>query len=117
MFGSRVEFAVYQVPTKIQRECPVQKAIAVLSLPGAKLRDGGVRTPAFVVLGNGRAAIIEVDGPHHYGRTCKGDDAARDRHWARCGVPTIRITSEHADDPGSLKALIQEDLRRQLWRS
>lgn len=72
--------------------------------------------PNFVVLGNGRA-IIEVDGPHHYGRTRQADDAARDRHWARCGVPAIRITSEHADDPGSLKALFQEDLRRQLWRS
>ena len=89
----------------------------MLPLPGAKLRDTGVRTPDFVVIGNGRAAIIEVDGPHHYGRTRKADDAARDRHWRRCGVPTIRITSEHADDPRSLKALLQEDLRRELWRS
>jgi hypothetical protein len=117
VFGSRAEHAVYQVLTEIQRECPVQKAIAVLPLPGAKLRDTGVRYPDFVVLGNGRAAVIEVDGPHHYGRTRKADDAARDRHWGRCGVPTIRITSEHADDPGSLKAILQEDLRRQLWRS
>jgi hypothetical protein len=31
------------------------------------------------------------------------------------GVATIRLTSEHADDPGSLKALLQEDLRRELW--
>ena len=116
VFGSRAELAVYQVLTEIQRECSVQKAIAVLPLPGTKLRDAGVRTPDFVVLGNGRAAIIEVDGPHHYGRTRKADDAARDRHWERCGVPTIRITSEHADDPGSLKALLQEDLRRELWR-
>lgn len=94
-----------------------QKAIAVLPLPGAKLRDGGVRTPDFVVLGNGRAAIIEVDGPRHYGRTRQADDVARDRHWERCGVATIRITSEYADDPRSLKALLQEDLRRELWRS
>jgi len=116
VFGSRAELAVYQVLAEIQRECSVQKAIAVLPLPGAKLRDAGVRTPDFVILGNGRAAIIEVDGSHHYGRTRKADDAARDRHWGRCGVPSIRITSEHANDPGSLKALLQEDLRRELWR-
>lgn len=116
VFSSRAELAVYQILMEIQRECPVQKGIAVLPLPGAKLRDTGVRYPDFVVVGNGRAAIIEVDGPHHYGRTRKADDAARDRHWGRCGVPTIRITSEHADDPGSLKAILQEDLRRELWR-
>src|SRR5215472_180977 len=110
VFGSRAEFAVYHVLAEIQQECSVQKAIAVLPLPGAKLRDSGVRAPDFVVIGNGRAVVIEVDGPHHYGRTRKADDAARDRHWGRCGVPSIRITSEHADDPGSLKALLQEDL-------
>jgi hypothetical protein len=27
-------------------------------------------------------------------RTRKADDTARDRYWERCGVPTIRITSE-----------------------
>jgi very-short-patch-repair endonuclease len=76
-----------------------------------------VRTPDFVVIGNGRAAVIKVDGPHHYGRTRKADDVSRDRYWGRCGVPTIRIASEHAADPGSLKALLQEDLRRELWRA
>jgi AbiJ N-terminal domain 3 len=117
VFGSRAELAVYHVLAEIQRECSVQKAIALLPLPGAKLRDSGVRSPDFVVIGNGRAAVIEVDGPHHYGRTRKADDATRDRHWGRCGVSTIRITSEQTDDPGSLKALLQEDLRRELWRS
>jgi hypothetical protein len=116
VFGSRAELAVYQVLTEIQRKCSVQKAIAVLPLPGAKMRDTGVRTPDFVVIGNGRAAIVEVDGPHHSGRTRKAHDSDRDRHWGRCGVPTIRIASEHADDPRSLKALLQEDLGRALWR-
>jgi hypothetical protein len=116
VFGSRAELAVYNVLAEIQRECSVQKAIAVLPLPGAKLRDSGVRAPDFVVIGNGRAVVIEVDGPHHYGRTRKADDATRDRHWRRCGVSTIRITSEHTNDPGSLKALLEEEFRRELWR-
>jgi len=117
VFGSRAELAVYHVLAEIQRECSVQKAIAVLPLPSAKLRDSGVRAPDFVVIGNGRAVVIEVDGPHHYSRTRKADDATRDRHWQRCGVSTVRITSEHTDDPGSLKALLQEDFRRELWRA
>ena len=115
MFASRAELAVYRILKDLQRECPVQTTIAVLPLPGAKLRDAGVRTPDFVVIGNGRAVVIEVDGPHHFGSTRKADDHTRDRHWDRCGVPTIRIASEHADDPESLRELLREDLRRRLW--
>ena len=89
----------------------------MLPLPGAKLRDTAVRTPDLVVIGNGRAAIIEVDGPRHYARTRKADDQDRDRHWDRCGVHTIRIPSERASDPASLRVLLREDLRRRLWPS
>jgi very-short-patch-repair endonuclease len=93
----------------------VRNTNVVLPLPGARLRDAGVRTPDFVVIGNGRAVIIEVDGPHHFGATRRADDHTRDRHWDRCGVRTVRIPSEHADDPASLKDLLREDLRRRLW--
>jgi hypothetical protein len=115
MFASRAELALYRILKDLQRESPVQNTIAVLPLPGARLRDTGVRTPDFVVIGNGRAVVIEVDGPHHFGATRKADDHTRDRHWDRCGVPTIRIPSEHADDPASLKNLLREDLKRRLW--
>jgi hypothetical protein len=110
VFGSRAELAVYQVLVEIQREFPLKDAIAVLPLPGAKLRDAGVRTPDFVVVGNGRAAIIEVDGHHHDGATRKADDADRDLHWRRCGVDTVRIASDHT----TLKARLEEELRRNL---
>jgi hypothetical protein len=115
VFGSQAELAVYRVLVDLQRESQHQNTFAVLPLPGAKLRDAGVRTPDFVVVGNGRAAIIEVDGPHHYARIRKADDHDRDRHWDRCGVHTIRIASEHASDPASLKDLLREDFRRRLW--
>ncbi len=115
MFASRAELALYRILKDLQRESPVQNTIAVLPLPGARLRDAGVRTPDFVVIGNGRAVVVEVDGPHHFGATRKADDHTRDRHWDRCGVRTIRIPSEHADDPASLKDLLREDLRRRLW--
>lgn len=117
IFASRAELAVYRVLKDIQRACPVQNTIAVLPLPGAKLRDAGVRTPDFVVIGHGRAVIIEVDGPHHFGKTRKADDQTRDRHWDRCGIHTIRIPSEHTEDPASLRELLQEYIRRRLWTS
>jgi hypothetical protein len=66
VLDSRAEVAVYQLLAEIRGECPVQKAIAVLPLPGAKLRDADVRTPDLIVLGNCRAMIIEVDGSHPY---------------------------------------------------
>jgi hypothetical protein len=113
-FGSQAELAVYNILIELQRDFPVRNAFAVLPLPGARLRDTAVRTPDFVVIGNGRAAVIEVDGPHHFGRNRRADDADRDLHWRRCGVATIRIASEHASDPRGLKARLEEELKRDL---
>lgn len=114
-FTSRAEVVVYELLVDIQRKCPPEKALAILPLPGAKLRDAGVRSPDFVVIGNGRALVIEVDGPHHYGATRKADDADRDRHWDRCGVRTIRIGTHHVEHPEALHKLLQEELRRWLF--
>jgi hypothetical protein len=113
-FSSQAELAVYDILVELQREFPVRNAFAVLPLPGTKLRDTTVRAPDFVVIGNGRAAVIEVDGPHHSGRNRRADDADRDLHWRRCGVATIRIASEHTNHPASLKARIEEELKRDL---
>ncbi len=113
-FGSQAELAVYNILVELQRDFPIRNAFAVLPLPGARLRDAAVRTPDFVVIGNGRAAVIEVDGPHHSGRNRRADDSDRDLHWRRCGVATIRIASEHASDPRGLKARLEEELKRDL---
>lgn len=106
VFASRAEIAVYEVLTKLQREHLPQDAFAILPSPSAKMRDAGARTPDFVV--------IEVDGPHHYGRTRKADDEDRDRHWSRCGISTIRVAHHHAEDRTALKARRREDLNRTL---
>jgi hypothetical protein len=116
-FGSQAELAVYNVLMELQRDFPIRNAFAVLPLPAARLRDTGVRTPDFVVMGNGRAVVIEVDGPYHSSRNRRADDADRDLHWRRCGVVTIRIASEHASDPRGLKARLEEELKRDLRTS
>lgn len=115
VFASRAELVVYEVLCELQRARPATDTIAILPLAAAKLRDAGVRSPDFTVLGNGRAVVIEVDGPHHYGRTRKADDEDRDRHWVRCGIQTIRIAHEHTTDPTSLKDRLREDLSRLLY--
>jgi hypothetical protein len=56
-FGSQAEVVVYELLVELQRACSRHRAIAVMPLPAAKLRDAGVRTPDFVVLGNGRAVV------------------------------------------------------------
>jgi hypothetical protein len=82
-----------------------------------RVSAAGVRTPDVVVLGNGRAVVIEVGGVHNYRATRKADDADRDRHWTPCEVPTVRIGAHHADEPEALRELLAEELRRLLWRS
>lgn len=115
VFASRAELVVYEALCELQRARPATDTIAILPLAAAKLRDAGVRSPDFTVLGNGRAVVIEVDGPHHYGRTRKADDEDRDRHWVRCGIQTIRIAHEHTSDPTSLKDRLREDPSRLLY--
>jgi AbiJ N-terminal domain 3 len=114
VFASRAELAVYQVLKELQRERPVQHTIAIAPLPSVKLRDAGVRSPDFLVIGNGRAVVIEIDGRHHYGTTRKADDADRDRHWARCNVDTISITAEYTDNRAELAARLREEFTRHL---
>jgi len=115
--ASRAEGVVYDALVELQRSCSRHRTFAIAPLPGVKLRDAGVRTPDFLVLGNGRAVVIEVDGVHHYGATRKADDADRDRHWTRCDVPTVRIGAHHTNEPEALRELLAEELRRLLWRS
>lgn len=115
-FGSQAEVEVYKLLLKLQREIVPPRAIAIIPLPSVRLRDSGVRAPDLIVIGNGRAVVVEVDGPHHYGRTRVADDADRDLHWRRCGVPTVRISAHHITEPEALEKRLREELYRELHR-
>jgi hypothetical protein len=52
---------VYDTLVALQRARPRHQTFAVAPLPGVRLRDAGVRIPDLMVLGNGRAVVIEVD--------------------------------------------------------
>ncbi len=114
-FGSREEIAVYRLLVEMQRTVPVDRAFAIMPLPTVQLQRMGLRTPDLVVVGNGRALVIEVDGPHHRSPTRKADDDARDLHWRRCGVHTYRIPLEHLNRPEELVPVLREEMIRALY--
>lgn len=115
-FGSQAEVTVYEVLVKIQKDAQQTNTIAIMPVPGAKLRDAGVKTPDFVVVGNGRAAVIEVDGPHHDGEKAIASDTDRDLHWRRCRVTPVRVPARWVHDREVLEERLREELLRVLWQ-
>lgn len=114
-FGSKEEIEVYKILEKLQASTKAEQAIALMPLPAAQHRGRAPRTPDLVVVGNGRAMVIEVDGPHHRRATRVADDQQRDLDWRRCGVQCYRIPVDHLSEPDQLEALIREEVRRALW--
>lgn len=115
-FRTPGEAVVYELLCELQHEGDRANTIATVPGSGVRLREWGTRTPDFIVIGNGRAAVIEVDGGVHAEAARKAYDATRDRHWNRCGVFTVRIPDEHKRERDALRELLREELRRHLWR-
>jgi len=82
VFGSREELQVYRSLKAIQKTSPEDRTFTIVPLPGAHQRSGITVTPDFLIIGYGRAVVIEVDGPHHKKRGRYGADVSRDRHGA-----------------------------------
>jgi hypothetical protein len=113
--GSRQELVVYQALKRIQAATPPDRTIAIAPLPGVRLQAGHTWTPDIVVLGNGRAVVFEVDGPHHRDRRRYADDRNRDLQWQRCGVQVVRLPVEDLVEADHLASRIKEELGRHLW--
>lgn len=113
-FASRQELQVYQALKRLQAETPHDRTIAVAPLPGVRLHAGYTWSPDLLVLGNGRAVVIEVDGPHHRKNRRYVDDRNRDLQWQRCGIAVVRLAVEDlAED--TLDQRLREELKRHLW--
>lgn len=115
-FDSRAEIAVFKMLETLQQNLDQRSTIAITPLPAVQLRDADrPLSPDILVIGNGRAAIVEVDGPHHRARTRRVDDDDRNRHWTRCGVESVRVSVENIDaHPGQVERVLREDLSRVL---
>lgn len=86
-FQRRSEVAVYEGLKRMQRGRPM------LVIPNARVRPPGpYRIPDFVVIIDGKAAAIEVDGSSHQGR--RDQDNVRDQYLEDNGLAFVRHISE-----------------------
>jgi hypothetical protein len=113
--GSHQEHQVYQALKQIQATTPSDRTIAIAPLPGVRLQAGHTWTPDIIVLGNGRAVVFEVDGPHHRDRRRYADDRNRDLQWQRCGIQVVRLPVEDLQQGEQLTNRLKEELARHLW--
>ncbi len=115
-FGSDEERRVYQALKRIQGAFPEDDTIAIAPLPGVRLRSGNTWSPDVMVIGRGRALVVETDGPHHRNPRRYVDDRNRDLQWQRCGVPVVRLAVEDLATDEILDARLHEEVRRHLSR-
>jgi hypothetical protein len=115
-FGSAEELQVYRALKTLQARCREDDTIAIAPLPGVYLRSGNTRSPDVLVIGKGRALIVETDGPHHRALRRWVDDKNRDQQWLRCGVHVVRLAVEDLHDDDALYARLREEVQRYLRR-
>lgn len=111
------ELRLYRALKRLQARFPVEDTIAIAPLPGVRLREGHTWTPDVLVMGNGRALVIEVDGPRHRDQRRYAADRNRDLQFGRCGIPVVRLPVEDLDDVTALDRRLAEELRRHLRRA
>lgn len=114
-FASTAELTVYRALKELQATTAEDRTFAILPLPGARLRSGNTWTPDFLVVGGGRAFVLEIDGPQHAAPHRHVFDRDRDLQWNRCNIHVARITVEDADDSKLLRARLVEEIRRNLY--
>lgn len=112
-FGSAEELAVYQALVRLQAATAEDRTFAISPLPGTRIRAGHVWTPDFLLMGNGHAMLIEVDGPHHAKEHRRADDDMRDAQWRRCGAQVRRVPVEYtrAERVDELDAWLKVEVR------
>jgi very-short-patch-repair endonuclease len=115
-FGSAEEQRVYRSLKRLQASFPEAQTIAIAPLPGVRLRAGHTWSPDILVIGRGRALIVETDGPHHRSQRRYVDDRNRDLQWQRCGIPAARIAVEDLKDDDALDGRLREEVVRHLRR-
>ena len=115
-FGSSEELRVYRALKGLQARFPEDDTFAIAPLPGFRLRPGNTWSPDVLVVGRGKAMVIETDGPHHRGPRRYVDDRNRDLQWQRCGIPVVRLAVEDLSDDAALSSRLREEIHRHLSR-
>jgi hypothetical protein len=113
-FGSEEEARVFDAFERAQQRRPAESTLGIV--PGSGFRALG-RTfwPDFLITHRGRAAGVEVDGPHHYGRAAA--DRSRDRQLEDAGLLFVdRLVVEDTTDAKTLDQFVEGVLARLLTR-
>lgn len=116
VFGSTGELRVYRALKRLQARFPEDDTISIAPLPGVYLRARHTWSPDVLILGRGRALIIETDGPHHRSQRRYVDDRNRDLQWQRCGVQVVRLAVEDLQPDDALDTRLREEIVRHLHR-
>ncbi|KPI25351.1 hypothetical protein OK074_6965 [Actinobacteria bacterium OK074] len=108
-FTNEWEWRVYAVLCEQQHQLPDNDTMGILPLGAMKVRDY-VFEPDFLVTYRGYAGVIEVDGPHHKGRS--SNDKSRERLLRHAGVKYIdRIDVRDASTKEEVEKFVTDFLR------
>lgn len=108
-FTNEWEWRVYAVLRERQQKLPDNDTLGILPLSAMKVRDH-VFEPDLLVTYRGYAGVIEVDGPHHKGRS--SDDKSRERLLRHAGIKYIdRIDVRDASTKEEVEKFVTDFLR------
>jgi hypothetical protein len=113
-FTNNGELAVYRVLKAKQAALPPSQTIGIMPLGGMRVL-GYTREPDFLITYQGRAGVIEVDGPQHRGK--RAGDKSRDQLLVSAGVAWVdRIDVSDASNPQEVAIFVDTFLVRMLER-
>ncbi|MFC9805142.1 hypothetical protein [Streptomyces griseoaurantiacus] len=108
-FTNEWEWRVYAVLREKQQELPDNDTLGILPLGAMKVRDH-VFEPDLLITYRGYVGVIEVDGPHHKGRS--SDDKSRERLLRHAGIKYIdRIDVRDASTKEEVEKFVTDFLR------
>jgi hypothetical protein len=113
-FRSEEEVIVYDAWLRLQEALPDTDTIGIMPNCAIRVR-GRILQPDFLITCRGRAAVLEVDGPHHAGRAAA--DRSRDQFLLDSGVAFVdRIAVEDVTNPHELEIKLRKFRERLLAR-
>lgn len=111
-FASNEELKVYMALVRRQQRLPPESTIAIIPGPGTRVL-GRTFWPDFLVSHQRRVGMIEVDGPHHYGRAAA--DHSRDSLFNDAGMSYVeRVAVEDSASEAELDTFVERFLQRLL---
>lgn len=111
-FTNEWEQRVYRVLREKQADLPRDSTLGILPLPAFRTLDSTYE-PDFLITYNGRAGVIEVDGPHHTGVQRRANDKSREALLVNAGVAWIeRIDVRDIKSKEEVRAVVDRLLTR-----